>query len=189
MESADDATFAGNEFNDIGIYMTTYASLWFGFQTSGLVDINAADLAIYMDWPGFITGTTNVPSTISQIVPQTGGGTDSFGNTIEAFKFETTEIPGGTTTGNVWYSVFVPPTITNNQIYTSIGINYANSPGSLVNTSTEPTVYVINVNYTGSNWSNGVYKVYTASQGNGFNVGAPGIVDLTNNYFKGGNLT
>lgn len=189
MESDDDATFAGNEFNDIGIYMTTYASQWFGFQTSGLVDINASDLAIYMDWPGFITGTTNIPATVTSTVPQTGGGTDSFGNSIEAYKFLTAEISGGSTTGNIWYSVFVPPTATNNQIYQTIGINYANAPLALVNTNTEPTVYVINVTYTGSNWTNGTYKVYTASAGNGSNVGASGVVDLTNNYFRGGTLS
>jgi hypothetical protein len=89
----------------------------------------------------------------------------------------------------VWYSVFVPPSLTNSQVYQTIGINANNQPTSLTNTSTESTIYVINVSYTGSNWPQGTYKVYTQSaQGNGFDIGAQGVTDSTNNYFRGGTL-
>ena len=40
MESADDATFTGNIYNDIGTYMTSAgATTWFGFQSSGHLSV------------------------------------------------------------------------------------------------------------------------------------------------------
>jgi hypothetical protein len=189
MESTDDVQFAGNPNTDLGDYMVTNATSWYGFWTSGVAGINVTDLEIYMDWPGFKNGTTNVPAVIEIEIPQTSGGFDSYGNSIEAYKFYTTEVTANTTTGNVWYSIFAPPIKTNNKVYSSIGINYANAPTTLVNTSTEPTVYVYNIGYSGSNWINGTYKVYTQSAvGNGFNTGSVGVTDATNNYFRGGTL-
>jgi hypothetical protein len=189
MESTDDVLFAGNPNTDLGSYMIANATSWYGFWTSGVAGINATDLLIYMDWPGFKNGTTNVPAVIEIEIPQTSGGFDSYGNSIEAYKFFTTEVTANTTTGNVWYSIFAPPIKTNNKVYSSIGINYANAPTTLVNTSTEPTVYVYNIGYSGSNWINGTYKVYTQSAvGNGFNTGSAGVIDSTNNYFRGGTL-
>ena len=189
MESTDDVLFAGNPNTDLGSYMIANATSWYGFWTSGVAGINATDLLIYMDWPGFKNGTTNVPAVIEIEIPQTSGGFDSYGNSIEAYKFFTTEVTANTTTGNVWYSIFAPPIKTNNKVYSSIGINYANAPTTLVNTSTEPTVYVYNIGYSGINWINGAYRVYTQSAvGNGFNTGSAGVIDSTNNYFRGGTL-
>jgi hypothetical protein len=189
MESTDDVLFAGNPNTDLGSYMIANATSWYGFWTSGVAGINATDLLIYMDWPGFKNGTTNVPAVIEIEIPQTSGGFDSYGNSIEAYKFFTTEVAANTTTGNVWYSIFAPPIKTNNKVYSSIGINYANAPTTLVNTSTEPTVYVYNIGYPGINWINGAYRVYTQSAvGNGFNTGSAGVIDSTNNYFRGGTL-
>jgi hypothetical protein len=189
MESTDDVLFAGNPNTDLGSYMIANATSWYGFWTSGIAGINATDLLIYMDWPGFKNGTTNVPAVIEIEIPQTSGGFDSYGNSIEAYKFFTTEVAANTTTGNVWYSIFAPPIKTNNKVYSSIGINYANAPTTLVNTSTEPTVYVYNIGYPGINWINGAYRVYTQSAvGNGFNTGSAGVIDSTNNYFRGGTL-
>ena len=182
MESTDDVLFAGNPNTDLGSYMIANATSWYGFWTSGVAGINATDLLIYMDWPGFKNGTTNVPAVIEIEIPQTTGGFDSYGNSIEAYKFFTTEVTANTTTGNVWYSIFAPPIKTNNKVYSSIGINYANAPTTLVNTSTEPTVYVYNIGYPGINWINGAYRVYTQSAvGNGFNTGSAGVIDSTNN--------
>jgi hypothetical protein len=190
MESGDDALFSGPANTDIGTYMLANASSWFGFQTSGApsfpADIN--DFLIWMDWPGFTGGTTNVPAVIKATIPQSGGGTDSYGNTIEAYKFLTTEIPANSTTGNVWYVVLAPLSMTNNQVYQTIGINYANAPTSLSNITTDSGIRGSNVVYTGSNWINTTYRVYTQSQNNGFNVGAAGVTDTTNNYFRGGTL-
>ena len=192
MESGDDAVFAGDENTDIGDWMVNQgASNWFGFQTSGMPtfpgDVN--DFLIWMDWPGFTAGTVNVPAVITATIPQTGGGTDSYGNTIEAYKFLTTEIAGNTTTGNVQYVVLAPISMTNNQVYSTIGINYSNAPTSLTNTSTDSGLRGTNISYTGSNWPNTNYRVYTGSPGSGgFDIGVPTTTDATNNYFRGGTL-
>jgi hypothetical protein len=194
MESGDDATGLGNEDTDIQTYMLNNGNLtWFGFQTSDLPDLNdpnqLADFLIWMNWPGFYTGTTNVPPVIKVPVPQINGGTDTFGNSIDAYKFLTTEITGGTITGNVWYIVLVPPVLTNNQVYSTIGISYNNSPLTLTYTLTDTGLSSVNVPYSGVRWVNSTYRVYTQSRDNGFNSGNPGITDLTNNYLRGGTLT
>jgi hypothetical protein len=194
MESSDEATFGGNGDTDIATYMLNNGNgYWFGFQVSGipiLTDPNyLADFNIWLDWPGFYTGTTNVPPVIKAVVPQTSGGNDSFGNSIEAYKFVTTEVIGGTITGNIQYVVLAPSILTNNQVYSSIGINYNNSPATLTYTLTDNVLDSVNVIYTGSNWANTTYRVYSQSPSNGFDNGNAGIVDSTNNYFRGGTLT
>ena len=188
MESSDDAVFGGDPNTDIGDYMLSNATSWYGFWTSGNVGINAADLAIYMDWPGFVNGTSNVPRAIEITIPQTSGGVDSFGNAIEAYKFLTTQVNAGNI-GDIWYSIFAPVSQTNNQTYNTIGFNYAGSPSTLTYTSTDPATYSGNIVYTGPNWTLSTYKAYSQSaQGGGMNQGSFGVTDSTNNYFKGGTL-
>lgn len=190
MESTDDAICSGNQNTDICTYMLTHAKSWYGFWTSGVAGINADDLAIYMDWPGFVNGTSNVPKAIKITIPQTSGGLDSYGNPIEAYKFLTTRIQSNTSKGNIWYSVIVPPALTNNQFYSSIGFNYSDGPNSLTYASTEPLVYAQNISYIGSNWEKSSYKIYTQSGAyNGFNVGSQGVLNTFNHYFRGGPLT
>ena len=191
MESTDDATGGGTPSTDILNYMLSSGAVnWFGFQTSGLPNFptDISDFLIWMDWPGFVNGTPNVPKVIKQSVPQTSGGVDTYGNAIDAYDFLTTEIPANTTTGNVYYVVLVPPSLTNNQIYSTIGISYTNTPLVLIQTSTDSGLRGSNVNYSGSNWPIATYRVYSQSPSNGFNNGAPFVVDITNNYFRGGTL-
>ena len=141
-----------------------------------------------MDWPGFYTGTTNVPAVIKQTIPQANGGTDTYGNSIEAYKFLTTQIDANSTTGNIYYVVLAPKSMTNNQVYSNIGINYNNSPSSLITTTTDSGLRAQDIVYSGSNWVNSTYRVYSQSQNNGFNTGVAGVTDSTNNYFRGGTL-
>jgi hypothetical protein len=192
MESGDDAVFSGDENTDIGDWMVNQgASNWYGFQTSGMPTFpgDIGDFLIWMDWPGFFTGTTNVPPVISATIPQSGGGTDTYGNSIEAYKFETLQVTGGTITGNIQYVVLAPLVMTNNQIYTDIGINYDNSPTTLNATSTDSGVRAHHVTYSGSNWPNTTYRVYTNSPvTGGFDFGVSSTTDNTNNYFRGGTL-
>jgi hypothetical protein len=190
MESGDDAQFSGNIYTDVASYMQNGGYTWFGFQVSSLpvfpADLNA--FLYYMDWPGFYTGTTNVPAVIQQSIPQSGGGTDSYGNSIEAYKFYTTQIPANSTTGNIYYVVLAPLSMTNNQVYSNIGINYNNAPNSLITTTTDSGLRAQNISYSGSNWVNTTYRVYSQSENNGFNTGVAGVTDTTNNYFRGGTL-
>lgn len=197
MESSDDVLFTGPDNTDLGSYMVNNGAInWFGYQMSGIPSfVNPAtsaqtmsDYLLWMDWPGFVYGTPNVPPVITQMVPQTGGGTDSFGNSIEAYKFITTEISGNTTTGNVYYIVMGPLSKTNNQLYQTIGINYNDSPNALLNTYTENIIRNTNIIYSGINWGNTTYRIYTQSAGNGFNIGISGVDDNSNNFFRGGLL-
>jgi len=197
MESSDDVLFTGPDETDLGSYMKNNgATNWFGYQMSGVPSFGnpatsaqtMSDYILWMDWPGFVNGTSNVPPVITQMVPQTGSGTDSFGNSIEAFKFVTTEISGNTTTGNVYYIVMAPLSKTNNQLYETIGINYNDSPNALLNTYTESIIRNTNIIYSGANWGNTTYRIYTQSAGNGFNVGISGVNDNSNNFFRGGLL-
>ena len=194
MESSDDAIFGGNNNTDVATYMMNNGNgYWYGFQVSGIPDLTDAnflsDFLIWMDWPGFYTGTTNVPPVIKTPIPQTSGGNDSFGNPIEAYKFLTTEVTGGTITGNIQYVILAPRSLTNNQIYSSVGINYNNSSATLTYTLTDNVLDSVNIVYTGANWANSTYRVYSQSPSNGFDNGNIGITDATNNYFRGGTLT
>jgi hypothetical protein len=197
MESSDDVLFTGPDDTDLGSYMINNGAInWFGYQMSGIPSFanpatsaqTMSDYILWMDWPGFVYGTSNVPPVITQMVPQTNGGTDSFGNSIEAYKFVTTEISGNTTTGNIYYIVMGPLSKTNNQVYQTIGINYNDSPNALLNTYTENIVRNANIIYSGVNWGNTTYRIYTQSAGNGFNVGISGVGDNSNNFFRGGLL-
>jgi hypothetical protein len=193
IESSDDTVNpSGNPDTDLFAYMIANgASNWFGFQVSGLpnfpIDVN--DFLLWMDWNGFVTGTTNnTNGTLQSIVPQTSGGLDDFGNVIDAFNFETTEIPANTVTGQAWYVILAPLNLTNNLAYKTVGISYNDAPQSLTNYNTESSVRSTNINYVGSNWFNTTYRVYTSSQNNGFTNGVQGVLDTTNNFFKGGTL-
>jgi hypothetical protein len=194
IESSEDALNpAGNPNTDLLAYMLTNgATNWFGFQTSGVPNLpsDLSDVLLWMDWPGFVNGTpNNTNGTIQAVIPQTSGGLDSFGNVIDAYNFVTTEIPANSVVGQAWYVVMAPPSLTNNKVYSSISISYNDLPQALINYNTESTIRTTNINYTGSNWFNTIYRLYSSSQNNGFTNGGQGVLDTTNNFFKGGTLT
>ena len=78
--------------------------------------------------------------------------------------------------------------MTNNQVYSNIGISYTNTPTVLTTTSTDTGLRSTNIAYTSAYWPNTNYRVYSQSPNNGFNIGAAGVADTTNNYFRGGTL-
>lgn len=195
IESSDDAVNpSGDPNTDILAYMlATGATTWYGFQVSGIPnfgDVNQiGDFLLWMDWPGFVNGTpNNTNGTLTANIPQVSGGIDSYGNVIDAYTFITTEVPAGTVTGSIYYIVLAPLTQTNNQIYSQIAIDYNNSPQSMISYNTETSLRTTNINYMGPNWETVTYRVYTQSPNNGFTNGSPGVVDTTNNYFKGSTL-
>lgn len=193
IESSDDAVNpAGNPNTDLLAYMITNgATNWFGFQTSGIpnfpTDLN--DFLLWMDWYGFVNGTTNnTNGTLQSVIPQTSGGLDLYGNVIDAYNFITTEVPANTVTGQAWYVILAPISLTDNTTYSTIGISYNDTPQSLVGYTTEASIKNTNIIYTGSNWVNTTYRIYTSAQNNGFTNGVQGQLDTTNNFFKGGTL-
>jgi len=142
-----------------------------------------------MDWPGHVTGTTNnLNGTILGNVSQTSGGFDSFGNAIVAYTFETIEVPANTVTGDIWYSIWVPHSLLDNssKVYSTIQVNFNGSPTSLTSLTTDSTLRSIDVVYTGTNWPNTTYRVF--SNNGGYNQGSSGVLDTTENYFRGGSL-
>ena len=195
IESSDDAVNpSGDPNTDILAYMlATGATTWYGFQVSGIPnfgDVNQiGDFLLWMDWPGFVNGTpNNTNATLTVNIPQVSGGIDSYGNVIDAYTFITTEVTAGTVTGSIYYIVLAPLTQTNNQIYSQIAIDYNNSPQSMISYNTESSLRTTNINYMGPNWDTVTYRVYTQSPNNGFTNGSPGVLDTTNNYFKGSTL-
>ena len=195
IESSDDAVNpSGDPNTDILAYMlATGATTWYGFQVSGIPnfgDVNQiGDFLLWMDWPGFVNGTpNNTNATLTVNIPQVSGGIDSYGNVIDAYTFITTEVTAGTVTGSIYYIVLAPLTQTNNQIYSQIAIDYNNSPQSMISYNTETSLRTTNINYMGPNWETVTYRVYTQSPNNGFTNGSPGVLDTTNNYFKGSTL-
>ena len=195
IESSDDALNpSGDPNTDILAYMiATGATTWYGFQVSGIPNFGDAnqigDFLLWMDWPGFVNGTSNnTNGTLTANIPQVSGGLDTYGNVIDAYTFITTEVPAGSVTGSIYYIVLAPLTQTNNQIYSQIAIDYNNSPQSMISYNTETSLRTTNINYMGPNWETLTYRVYTQSPNNGFTNGSPGVVDTTNNYFKGSTL-
>ena len=185
MESGDDSKFMNTAATDIGTYMNTNGSgAWYGFAASGLAGINANDILTWMDWPGFVNGTTNVTPVIQQIVPQADGGNDAHGNPITSYLIETTEVPQNTVKGYVYFSFLVPISLTNNNTYKSFGINFNDAANALETTSVDSGVSSIDIYYTGSNWPNGHYRMYTESYGNGWSGGVSGTGNPFNYFFR-----
>jgi len=163
---------------------------FFGFSTSTTI----ADLQDVTDYVNFFVasaGTGNVPSIISQTIPQTGGGTDSEGNPITQYNFFTTEISAGTASGNVYYSFLIPDesiggTSSGNR-QTIIDYSNGSGPTTLTTSTMSTTVYSLGtIVNPGGPFANGTYRLYTTNTvGSGlyFNNGSNTI------YFKGNTVT
>jgi len=144
-----------------------------------------------MDWPGFVNGTIHAPAVTTSDIPQIAGGTDAYGNTIAQYQFETIQIPSGTFTPNdiIQFVFIAPHRLLNNstQIYGDIGWSDDGSAATAVSQVATTNGYrSVNVNYTGSNWANETYRVFS-------NIGPflktiPGGGQITNYYFRGGGL-
>ena len=76
--------------------------------------------------------------------------------------------------------------MTNNQTYDKVGISYVGNTAAVPLTNTDLDTRAQNIVYSGSNFVNTTYRIYTNSSN--WNVGAPGVFDTTNNYFRGGTL-
>ena len=131
----------------------------------------------YSGWGG------NAPAIITGIISPTSGGNDAFGNPINAYLFQTTQVNAGTA-GNAWYTWYVSTGATNGQIMTQISTNTAGSPTSVVARSLNSAIATIPVGYTGSTIPPGTYRVYTTHSDSAFRINA----SLNNIYFQGTTL-
>jgi hypothetical protein len=132
----------------------------------------------YSGWGG------NAPAIITGTISPTSGGNDAYGNPIQAYLFQTTQVPAGTTPTNAWYTWYVSTGATNGQIMTQIGTNTAGNPNALVARNLNSTIANIPVGYAGSVIPPGTYRVYTTFSSTEFRINA----SLNNVYFKGNTL-
>ena len=148
---------------NIGQWMYDGGSNFFGFTnnsqpTQNQVTFNT-DMNRYVDFSGWTSGL--FPSLISQTVPQSSGGFDSFGNSIVQYNFLTTGVPQNTIPVQAWYTWIIPVLTTNNERQTDIDLNTLGNPNMFTAVATEGTINSYTFTYTGSTITPTTYRVYT----------------------------
>lgn len=176
---------ARTEFNE---WMLAQGSDWRGYNInspSTSQNTFESEFASYLNYSGW---SINAPSIRSAFISYSSGGFDAFGNPIEAYVFQTHEVPSSLLDGNefAWYTWLVETGLTNSQKYSTIGISTNGSSSLLSEKYLESTYYELTVYYPGSiNVPAGTYRVYSTYLNSEFK-----IKNLNNNiYFRGGNLT
>jgi hypothetical protein len=165
--------------------MASQGSAFRGFWNGGATTANAVtfnqQFNAYLNYSGW---GGNSPAIITGTISPTSGGLDAYNNPINAYLFQTTQIPAGTTPSNAWYTWYVSTGATNGQIMTQIGTNNAGNPNSLTSRNLTSGYYNLTVNYTGSTIPPGTYRVYTTYGLTDFRINA----SVNNIYFKGNTL-
>jgi hypothetical protein len=169
----------------IGQYLYDDGVDFFGFSNASQPSLNQTqfnlDMNSYVDYSGWTNG--QFPSIITQSVPTTTGGFDSFGNPIVAYNFLTTEVPQNTIRSAAWYTWIIPVTSTNNEIQVEIGFNLDGDPNDLTPIGTNSTIYSYTFTYSGSTIPAGIYRVYTTFPNQIFRVS-----NFYSIYFKGNDI-
>ncbi len=169
----------------IGQWMYDGGSTFYGFSnaTQPTQDQNQfnSDMNLYVNFTGWTNG--EFPTIKSQVVPQSTGGIDSFGNLKVAYNFMTTEVMENTIGGDAWYTWIIPTTLTNNEIQITIDLNTNSSPNLMTAVGTEGTINSYTFNYSGTTIPQTTYKVYTTFPNTIFQ-----ILDSQNIYFKGNSV-
>ena len=184
--SAPDTAFlfieplSGNTLMGTWMYTVNGLNFW-GFSNSTQPTQNQpifnVELNNYVDFSGWTSG--QFPSVISQSVPQSGGGVDSYGNAIVAYNFKTTQVVAGTTIKG-WFTWMIPTSATNNLKQTKIDYNATSNPNLLTTVNTESTIYNYTFTYTGNTIPHATYRVYTTYPGTNFRLDNANTI-----YFKG----
>jgi hypothetical protein len=166
-------------------WMASQGSTFRGFFNNGATTANAITFSqqmnAYLNYSGW---GGNSPAIITGTISPTSGGNDAYGNPINAYLFQTTQVPAGTTPSNAWYTWYVSTGATNGQIMSQIGTNNANNPNALTARNLNSTYYNLTINYTGGTIPPGTYRVYTTYSGTDFRINA----SVNNIYFKGNTL-
>jgi hypothetical protein len=172
---------------DIGQYLFDSGVNFFGFtnisspDTSNPTQFNL-DMNAYVDFSGWTSGL--FPAVRTQVVPQSTGGVDSYGNAIIEFNFTTHEVPSGTVGGSAWYMWIIPTGSTNGQIQTLIDYNNSGNPNVLTSVNTESTLRSNTFTYSGTTIPVGTYRIYTTFTDVTF------YIDNNNDiYFRGNTVT
>ena len=167
-------------------WMASQGSAFRGFWNGGATTANQVTFSqqfnAYLNYSGW---GGNSPAIITGTISPTSGGNDAYGNPINAYLFQTTQVAAGTTPSNAWYTWYVSTGATNGQIMTQIGTNTAGNPNSLTARNLTSGYYNLTVNYTGGTIPPGTYRVYTTYGLTDFRINA----SANNVYFKGNTLT
>jgi hypothetical protein len=166
-------------------WMVSQGSTFRGFWINGATTANSVTFSqqfnSYLNYSGW---GGNSPAIITGTISPTSGGVDAYGNPINAYLFQTTQVPAGTTPTNAWYTWYVSTGATNGQIMSQVGTNTAGNPNSLTARNMNSGYYNNIVNYTGTAIPQGTYRVYTTYGLTDFRINA----SANNVYFKGNTL-
>jgi len=169
---------------------TTLNTPFYGFFTgSPIKTTNYTDLLNYIDMPYWYNGT--LPSVIQSEIPQTSGGTDTYGNPKIAYNFSTIKINKGTFNEFGWVTVLIPTNGMLNDSKKQVKIAYYSKNGNVITSSgnnsqtifnTNSTLYSYVLNYTGTRIPQGQYRVYSTYSGTEMRVRFNTTSDV---YFRG----
>ena len=159
---------------------SSFRGFWINSPTTANPTTFNNQMNAYLSYSGW-NGTA--PQIITGTISPINGGTDSFGNPIEAYKFQTTEVPLGTTS-NSWFTWFISTGNTNGQKLSQIATNTSGNPTALSPKTMNSALYNLTVNYSGSSIPSDVYRVYSTA-GAGFDFR---INPSANIYFRGNTL-
>lgn len=169
---------------EVGSYLFDKGANFFGFTNNPPPNVSnpvqfASDMNDYVSFSGWTAST--FPPVRQQVVPQVGGGVDSFGNSISAFNFTTHEVPIGTVDGVAWYTWIIPTIATDNKVQTKINYSINGNPNSMTTLIMDTTIYSEVFNYTGTTIPTGNYRIYTTYADLAFYIDG----GSTTIYFKG----
>jgi hypothetical protein len=143
------------------------------------------NLPNYISMPHWIDG--RLPQIIQTDIPQTSGGTDTFGNPIRAFNFKTIKISKNTVNDQFsWVVVLIPINAMNNDTKRQRQIEVVEKLGSVTRSRkvflTENTISNLVINYNGNRIPSGQYRVYSTYPSTGMRL----ILNSTNDvYIRG----
>ena len=174
-----------NARNNLSAWMTSQGSSWRGFNTVPTSPSTSqatfdAQMNAYLSYPGW---GIYEPAIIEAPISTTSGGNDAYGNPIEAYKFQTTQIPVGAFSATSWVMVFVATGSTNGQKYSTV--KNGTSAGSMTSRVMNTNYNSLVINYSGTtNIPTGTYKLYSTFAGTSFQL-STGFLP---NYIQGGTL-
>lgn len=130
----------------------------------------------YVDMPYWNNGT--LPAIIESDIPQTSGGTDSFGNPVIAYNFKTVKISKNTVNGLAWVNILIPVNAMNGDTKRQRTVNHyeitkKNNKDVTVlnlNRNMDNVVYSTIINYQGNRIPKGLYRLYGTYPGTGLRI-------------------
>lgn len=125
----------------------------------GITSTNKNDILNYMDLKYFYNG--QLPAIMTSDIPQTTGGSDSYGQSIKAYNFKTIRITKSQINDDAWVTVFIPVSAMNNDLVKQTKIlSYGDGLRSTT-INTNSTIFGYTLDYNGVKLPKGRYRVYT----------------------------